>query len=80
MIVQHDEQPAQRGYYSKILNRAILGVDQGLATCTIVDQIIPAGGYIVPSFRSTINSTTMLRRSCNGIAGYSPCHGGLGRD
>jgi quercetin dioxygenase-like cupin family protein len=48
MIILHDEQPASRGYYSKILNRPILGAEQGLATCTIVDQIIPAGGYIVP--------------------------------
>lgn len=44
LIVRHADQPQKRGYYSKIINRNIVAA----ATCTVWQQEIPVGGYIVP--------------------------------
>jgi len=54
------DQPIAKGYYSKIINRKIVTSDIGAKSCTVWDQIIPPGGYIVPHYHEFEESLTFL--------------------
>ena len=59
-IIRHADQPAGKGYYSKIINRKIVGRETGAATCTIWEQVIPSGGYITPHTHDFEETLTFL--------------------
>ncbi len=59
-IIRHANQPITKGYYSKTVNREIVTSDVGAKSCTVWDQLIPPGGYIVPHFHNFEEILTFL--------------------
>ena len=46
-VSQHAQQPATKGYYSKIINRQIVTSAVGATSFVLWEQVIPPGGYRV---------------------------------
>ena len=59
-IIYHDQQPQQRGYYSKIIGRKLVTKDVGAQNCEVWEQIIPPGGYITPHYHDFEEIITLL--------------------
>jgi mannose-6-phosphate isomerase-like protein (cupin superfamily) len=59
-IIRHHNQLATQGYYSKIINRKIVSLENGSQTCTVWDQIIPPSGYITDHYHEVEETLTIL--------------------
>ena len=60
LVIRHQDQPWVKGYYSKILSRKIVTSAVGAQSFELWEQIIPAGGYIVPHYHHFEESITFL--------------------
>ena len=62
-LIQHNQLPPKRGYFSKILNRKIVTKELGAKSFAMWDQTIPPGGYIVPHYHDFEETLTFLNGS-----------------
>ena len=59
-IIQHNTRPLSQGYYSKIVTRKLVTNETGAKSCTVWEQIVPPGGYIVPHYHTCEEVLTFL--------------------
>ncbi|MBK8902797.1 MAG: cupin domain-containing protein [Anaerolineaceae bacterium] len=62
-VIRHAQQPATKGYYSKIINRQIVTSAVGATSFVLWEQVIPPGGYIVPHYHEVEEALTFLSGS-----------------